>query len=62
MVNFSLAGVICPRMVGPKKDDEEKSNDEPQPFALEAKNFVELRLLNRDVNLSIEGVDKNGVS
>jgi staphylococcal nuclease domain-containing protein 1 len=30
-----------------------------EPFALEAKFFVESRLLNRDVQLMLEGVDKH---
>lgn len=32
----------------------------PAPFAREAKHFTEMRLLNRDVQLKLEGVDKYG--
>lgn len=38
----------------------EDGTEEAQPFAREARYFVETRLLNRDVQVSLEGVDKNG--
>jgi len=34
--------------------------DEPEPFALEAQQFTEARLLNRDVQVLLQGVDKSG--
>eukprot|EP00640_Fibrocapsa_japonica_P000834 CAMPEP_0113935162 /NCGR_PEP_ID=MMETSP1339-20121228/2371_1 /TAXON_ID=94617 /ORGANISM="Fibrocapsa japonica" /LENGTH=728 /DNA_ID=CAMNT_0000937219 /DNA_START=1 /DNA_END=2187 /DNA_ORIENTATION=- /assembly_acc=CAM_ASM_000762 len=33
---------------------------QPEPFALEAKHFSEVRLLNREVDLLLEGLDKYG--
>lgn len=38
----------------------EDGTEEAAPFAREARYFVETRLLNREVQVSLEGVDKNG--
>ncbi|KAL8444716.1 hypothetical protein Emag_005345 [Eimeria magna] len=51
----SLAGIQCPSN---RRDAE--GNSVPEPFAAEARFFVEIRLLNRDVKLRIEGSDDFG--
>lgn len=50
-----LSGVAC----GAIKRLED-GTEEAAPFAREARFFVESRLLNRDVKVKLEGVDKNG--
>ncbi|TMW64988.1 hypothetical protein Poli38472_009155 [Pythium oligandrum] len=57
LVNFGLAGVQCPRMTSPAGAEGAEG---PQPHAREAKHFTETRLLHRDVDLKLEGVDKYG--
>jgi len=56
-VVFALAGVSCPRLGGRKNDIEPKG---PEPFALEAKHFAEVRLLHRRVPLLIKMLNKGG--
>lgn len=56
IVTLSLAGASCPRIPFSEKDKETK--DAPEPFALEAVHWVEARLLNRDVQIVIRGIDK----
>jgi len=46
-INLNLAGVQCPRL----------SSEPSEPFSKEAKYFTELRLLNRQVNVVVEGID-----
>ena len=53
-ITFSLTGVKAPQI---KRDAEGK--EVPEPFAMEAKYFVESRLLHRDVQLRLEGVAGN---
>ncbi|KAK1933976.1 Ribonuclease TUDOR 1 [Phytophthora citrophthora] len=70
LVNFGLAGVQCPRINPPVNAaaTEEKEGEAtpppapvgPAPHAREAKHFTEVRLLHRDVELKLEGVDKYG--
>ena len=50
-----LSGISCP---GFKRSDVPGGPDIADPFAQEAKYFVESRLLNRDVHVLLEGVDK----
>ncbi|KAL8273573.1 hypothetical protein Esti_002500 [Eimeria stiedai] len=50
-----LAGIQCPSS---RRDAE--GNFVPEPFAAEARFFVEIRLLNRDVRLQVEGSDDFG--
>lgn len=64
--NFSLAGVYCPRVntsrvaVGDEDvDAEDVTNCEP--FGQQAKHFVELRLLNREVDIVIQKIEKGRV-
>jgi len=52
-----LAGVACPRVGNPKLSPPTPS----EPFAEEARDFVELRLLQRELKISLYGTDKSGV-
>lgn len=62
ILNFGLAGVQCPRMAPPvaAAGAAPAENAGPAPYAREAKHFTEMRLLHRDVDLKLEGVDKYG--
>lgn len=53
-----LAGVACPRTGNPRAQPPTES----EPFAEDAKRFVEMRLLNRELRITIHGTDKSGVS
>ena len=51
-----LAGITCPRIGNP-------STDQPtEAFSVEAREFVLLRLLQRKLDVSLIGTDKNGTS
>jgi len=52
-----LAGVASPRVGNPRLDPPTES----EPFAEEAKQFVEARLLHRELKISLHGTDKSGV-
>uniref|UniRef100_A0A7S2RCV2 Uncharacterized protein n=1 Tax=Mucochytrium quahogii TaxID=96639 RepID=A0A7S2RCV2_9STRA len=52
-ITFNLAGVQCPRV-----NAMPGSVEGPQPFGPEARYFTEMRLLNRDVHVVINGVDE----
>jgi len=54
-VTIFLSGVSCP---GFKRAEEPGAPDVAEAFALEAKYFMESRLLNREVSVMLEGVDK----
>ena len=54
-VTIFLSGVSCP---GFKRQDDAEGSELAEPFAQEARYFVESRLLNRDVQVLLEGVDK----
>jgi staphylococcal nuclease domain-containing protein 1 len=58
--NFTLllGGVAAPRIGNPKLDPPTES----EPFAEEARQFVELRLLQRELEITLHGTDKPGVS
>ncbi|GBG26689.1 Staphylococcal nuclease domain-containing protein 1 [Hondaea fermentalgiana] len=57
-LNLNLAGVQCPRLNGAlSSGDSNGSKEAPQPFAPEAKYFTEVRLLNRDVHVMLNGMD-----
>lgn len=75
MINFGLAGVQCPRMnatTPPALNNEISDNAskdkgaegttviQAAPFAREAKHFTEMRLLHRNVEVKLQGVDKFG--
>ena len=59
LVTLQLSGVRCPGFKRDKDTDQEVA----EPFAEEAKNFVESRLLQRDVRVILEGVanQSNGI-
>lgn len=54
-VTLMLAGIQC----GGFRRAED-GTEQAAPFAREARYFVETRLLNRDVQVVLEGIDKNG--
>ena len=56
--NFTLqlAGTSCPRFGNPKADPPTAT----EPLANEARNFVNTRLLQRELSISLYGTDKNG--
>ena len=54
-ITLMLSGI---QAGGFRRNDD--GTEEAAPFAREARYFVESRLLNRDVQVSLEGVDKNG--
>lgn len=56
ILTVTLAGATCPRVPFKNKTDDTK--EEPEPFAMEANHWVEARLLHRDVQIVIRGVDK----
>lgn len=58
IVTLSLAGAQSPRVPFTNKDKDEPA-EEAEPFALEANHWVEARLLNRDVEIVIRGIDKS---
>ncbi|KAI9911856.1 hypothetical protein PsorP6_009679 [Peronosclerospora sorghi] len=64
LINFGLAGVQCPRISAPLNADKDGKSDAmskgPESFAREAKHFTEVRLLHRDVDIKLEGIDKYG--
>ncbi|KAH8043406.1 hypothetical protein JL722_15238 [Aureococcus anophagefferens] len=71
MVNVQLAGVRCGKVPfrAPAKENKENGDGDDagaraaaaaEPFALEAKHFVETRLLHREVSITFCGADKFG--
>ena len=62
MIQLTLSGIQCPRLntVG-KNASRDVEPEGPAPFAREAKHFSEIRLLNREVKVLLEGVDSHGV-
>lgn len=72
-VNLSLAGITAPRVNFPPKTASAAGDggagattvaagtaSKPEPYALESRNFTETRLLHRDVDVVVGGVDKYG--
>ena len=59
MMTLQLCGVQCPSIGrrGGKEPDTEAVP--PQPFALEARHFSEMAVLNREVRILLQGVDKH---
>jgi staphylococcal nuclease domain-containing protein 1 len=57
--NFTLilGGVASPRVGNPRVDPPTQS----EPFADDAKAFVESRLLHRELKISLHGTDKSGI-
>ena len=54
-----LAGVVCPG-VGRRPQAEGADPTPPEPFGIEAKYFSEVAVLNREVAIALDGVDKYG--
>eukprot|EP00584_Thalassiosira_punctigera_P025503 CAMPEP_0172550356 /NCGR_PEP_ID=MMETSP1067-20121228/28987_1 /TAXON_ID=265564 ORGANISM="Thalassiosira punctigera, Strain Tpunct2005C2" /NCGR_SAMPLE_ID=MMETSP1067 /ASSEMBLY_ACC=CAM_ASM_000444 /LENGTH=940 /DNA_ID=CAMNT_0013337919 /DNA_START=54 /DNA_END=2876 /DNA_ORIENTATION=+ len=52
-----MAGVACPRVGNPRLNPPTPS----EPFADQAREFVELRLLQRELKVTLNGTDKSGV-
>lgn len=52
-----LAGIAAPRIGNPRLDPPTTS----EPFAEAAKQFVEMRILQRELQISLHGTDKSGV-
>lgn len=52
-----LAGVSCPRVGNPRLNPPTPS----EPYAEAARDFVELRLLQRELEVTLHGCDKSGV-
>ena len=52
-----LGGVACPRVGNPRLNPPTPS----EPFADAAREFVELRLLQRELKVTLHGTDKSGV-
>lgn len=60
-ISVSLTGVVCPRLNSPKADAEPSAAPTAaEPYAMQAKHFAELRLLNREVDLVLDGIDRSG--
>jgi staphylococcal nuclease domain-containing protein 1 len=55
---FNLVGVSCPRLGRKTKEGEIMST--PEPYALEAKHFVEVRLLHRRIPVRLKMINKSG--
>lgn len=61
IVSFNLTGVACPRLNGASGGNSPangKSN-KPEEFSQEARYFTSFRMLNREVDLVFQGVEKN---
>ncbi len=54
-VTVCLSGVLCPGF----KREADSEKPKPMPFALNARYLTEIRLLHRDVEVHIEGIDRN---
>lgn len=61
MINMNLSGVQCPRLNTPAKGSINDTTPQPDQFALEAKFFSEVRLLQKDIHVLLEGLDTYGV-
>ena len=72
LFSLGLAGIACPRVNpgGPPPPPPAAGADgaapppppaaQPEPFAREARHFVEVRLLHRVVDVALDGVDRHG--
>lgn len=54
-VSFAFAGATCPRVNTPSSTSSENAAA-PEPFAAQSKLFTECRLLNRRLDLAVQGV------
>ena len=53
-----FSGVKCPTI---RRDPDDPKKETAEPFAAEAKFFVESRLLQRDVQIILEGVSNQNI-
>lgn len=60
ILTVCLTGIQCPGFRRAEGDDP-SAPPKPLPFAANAKFLSEIRLLNRDVRVTLEGVDKNNM-
>lgn len=60
LVTFLLAGISCPRSSRPATDKQPATTADP--FGDEAYNYVKERILQRDVSVHVDTVDKAGTS
>lgn len=60
LVTFLLGGITCPRSSRPGMDGKEGTAGDP--FGDEAYNFVKDRILQRDVSIHVDTVDKAGTA
>lgn len=60
LVTFLLAGISCPRSSRPATDKQSASTAEP--YGDEAYNYVKERILQRDISVHVDTVDKAGTS
>ena len=60
ILTLCMSGIQCPGFRRAEGADPSQP-PKPLPFALNARFHTEIRLLNRDVNISLEGVDRNGI-
>lgn len=60
LLTLCLSGVQCPGFRRPEGADP-SAPPQPMPFAVNAKFLTEIRLLHRDVDVHVEGVDRNGM-
>ena len=58
VANVFFSGVKCPTI---KRDPDDPKKEVADPFAAEAKFFVESRLLQRDVKIILEGVSNQNI-
>lgn len=60
LLTVCLSGVQCP---GFRRADgaNPSTPPNPMPFAVNARFLSEIRLLNRDVSISVDGIDRNGI-
>ncbi|MFH4979105.1 hypothetical protein AB6A40_005814 [Gnathostoma spinigerum] len=58
LITFLLSGINCPR--GARMGPGGKMIGENEPFALEAAKFTRSQVLQREVEIEVEGMDKSG--
>jgi len=58
VITASIGGIKVPSMGRKGATNEDGSEQGPEPFAKEAKNFVELALMHRDVRIILESLDR----
>jgi hypothetical protein len=54
-VSVALAGIVCPRVNSGNGKVDSEATTGPEAFALQARHFSEMRLLNREVDVAVHG-------